>query len=88
MKRLIRIHDWLLRTGFCTLWLISGAWFVFTAAAGLAETDSDIGNALMIRAGYFGAVMLFGMLAHAYLIHEHKKKNPPEDDGNYPNWDF
>lgn len=88
MKNLSRNLAWLLRTLFGTLWLVSGVLFVATVASGLAETDTDIANALMSRAGWFGGIMLIGMLAHAHLITAHKKQFPPEDDGNYPNWDI
>jgi hypothetical protein len=78
---------WLLRTCFCTVWIISLLFFLSNAACALAETDMDASNALMIRAGYFGAVMLLAMLAHAFLISDYKKKNPP--DREYPdNFDF
>lgn len=79
---------WLLRTFFCTIWLLSGLLFVVTISSGLAETDPNAANPLMIRAAEFGFIMLVAMLAHSYLLSEHKKKYPPKDDGDYPNWDI
>lgn len=76
---------WLLRTGFGTIWLLSGLFFLCNIAAGLAEPDYQLAESLMVKAGYFGAIMIVAALAHAFLIIEYRKTLPPDTD--YPDHD-
>jgi hypothetical protein len=75
-----RFQSWLLRTLLCAIWIVSVLLMVFNCVGAMAEVEAQAQTAYMIHAGGYAIVFITALVAHAYLIVDHRKKYPPKDE--------